>query len=744
MTFATEAAKTDSERFCLVKISPRKLLTDGTSLGGDDYEFDIGEGLLISSIRVFPADTAVTYTYVGGILTATSTEDLLTETVILYHDLFITGTTTRYTDGISGVDDAEWLPLLQRYPSASQTMRNIADGVFTLSDTSISMISSDRMMQAYLGENDSFSLAPLKIWVCINESSINKVIYNGSVSSASLSAGVITFQILDTFQKLNDIGTFGTNANSFITNGSALATYPEVSNAPAPITLGRSSPFKVAPTSQPFCTNTAVAQMYHLDVEKNLIKHTPLSIQPSTTSASFFVGRFVGTDIKKMTFGTVTRCYREVKIDPNIATANGAKACTFYFYVQCTNFSGEVGDCISYGNAPFTRGFNSADIFSEGLTVAWVCRTTPCVGPDGQTYQFVASWSEEFITGANPRLDSHGTAITSGVQTNPTLPDNYYYSYGVHRVTNSLNFEIGAATIATSTDYKYYLTTNLANGNEHVTPSVVSLGTYGGQTISALYLTINYANLRAQYRDYKQFSCRFSPNTALTHAAAMKFIVKSAGLTTLDSTFTQADSDLSASVSMTFPLSGAFTSYLQEAQYLAKSTFSVLRLNEDREVEYEVISNPTAAAIDSTKDSSNILVDSFSSQIQYQDIKSTINFTNPQLVEELSVISQGPASKVTSLSAQYLHGVTKEETYEHGLISIANRSAAISGYLASPTVEYTSTTASDDLITQIGDVVSITNDSVMGATTSAKAFVTEINTGSSKSTIKLNEVRGVP
>ena len=126
MTFASEAAKTDSERFCLVKISPRKMLTGGTSLGGDDYEFNIGEGLFISSIRVFPADTAVTYTYIDGVLVATSTEDLLTETVILYHDIFITGTTTRYTDGVAGVDDAEWLPMLQSYPSASQSMKNIA------------------------------------------------------------------------------------------------------------------------------------------------------------------------------------------------------------------------------------------------------------------------------------------------------------------------------------------------------------------------------------------------------------------------------------------------------------------------------------------------------------------------------------------------------------------------------------------------------------------------------------------
>jgi hypothetical protein len=225
----------------------------------------------------------------------------------------------------------------------------------------------------------------------------------------------------------------------------------------------------------------------------------------------------------------------------------------------------------------------------------------------------------------------------------------------------------------------------------------------------------------------------------------MKFVIESAGLTANAASFTQADTDLVADVSVTFPIkSNEFSSYLQEAQYLAKSTFSVLRVNEAREIEYEIISNPTAASTDSTKDETNILFDTFSSEIQYQDIKSDTIFKNPQYVDENSLNGTGPAATIVSDKAKYLHKINKSNNYDHCLVSIQNRKDAIAGYISEPTIEYRSSTSSEDLVTKIGDVVSLTNNSVLNESRTVKALVTEVNLGTTQSEIKLNEIRGVP
>ncbi len=744
MTFATEAQKSASERFCLAKLSARKMLTSGTSLGGNDYQFTVSAGLNIETIFVYESDgtaSSVSFTYSETTLNCTSTVDLLANTVILNHNIYITGTTTRYTSGISGVDDAEWQPLLVKYPSTSQSMRNIADGVFTLSDTQLEIITTDRFLQSFMGTNDSFSGCDVKIWVCINDVSINKVIYNGSIASVIIKNGVAAFSVIDAFNKLNDLGMFDSeyeDTHTYI--GSDLAQYSDSDNLAAPITIGKSSPFVLRDKASLHAINPASVQPYHLTEGLKLVKDSPQVIREDTTSSSFFVGRFVGTDLKKLTFGSVTRCYRDVRMSSVADTPNGAKLMTIYFYVQCSNFYGEIGDTISTNFGDY--GFVTDDFYGTKET-CWICKVEPFTGPDGHTYQFAACTQRGLFT-ANSNLQGDGSVLPTGVISNPSLPDNYYPSYSVYRDYTELRFVIGTSSIASTDDLKKYLD-GYNGASKQVSPVIVNLGTYAGQTISALYLNIKFDYIPSSYNDYKNYYCRFSPNQSMTHANAMKFIIQAAGLSVNNASFTQADIDLVADVSVTFPIkSNEFSSYLKEAQYLAKSTFSVLRLNEAREVEYEVITNPTIAATDSTKDESNILVDSFSSEIQYQDIKSDIIFKNPQYINESALSGSGPSATVISEKARHLHNINKSDTYEHCLVSIQNRKAAIAGYMNEPTIEYKSSTANEDLITKIGDVVSLTNNSVLNETKTIKALVTEINVGTTQSDIKLNEIRGVP
>jgi hypothetical protein len=53
-------------------------------------------------------------------------------------------------------------------------------------------------------------------------------------------------------------------------------------------------------------------------------------------------------------------------------------------------------------------------------------------------------------------------------------------------------------------------------------------------------------------------------------------------------------------------------------------------------------------------------------------------------------------------------------------------------------------TASEDLTSSIGDVVQITNTAVGNESGSTKAIIVGLNQRGSDTTIKLNEIRGVP
>jgi hypothetical protein len=134
MTFASSASLPASERFFLVQVQPRRFLGTGTSIGGGQYTFAVPSSILVDSVLVNNV-TEPTWTHVSGVLTVTSATDLsnASNIVTIDHNLFLTGTVIRTTLGVSGIPNAEWQPLITEYPSFQQSMRDLAEGVFSLS-----------------------------------------------------------------------------------------------------------------------------------------------------------------------------------------------------------------------------------------------------------------------------------------------------------------------------------------------------------------------------------------------------------------------------------------------------------------------------------------------------------------------------------------------------------------------------------------------------------------------------------
>jgi hypothetical protein len=355
MTFASSASLPASERFFLVQVQPRRFLGTGTSIGGGQYTFAVSSTILIDSVLVNNV-IEPTWTHVSGVLTVTSATDLsnASNIVTIDHNLFLTGTVIRTTSGVSGIPNADWQPLITEYPAFQQSMRNLAEGVFSLSNTDIELISTDRWGQSLLGSNDSLSKSPVKVWACIDDVTTNRKIFDGEVSSVRYEYGKINISVIDTFNKLKDVATFGTYAQSHIYTGNG-TQYPNPfeENSVIPITIGRSSPFTVAQGWRhldPFGSPNSTT--FHLNGGNKAIKVSPQS-PGATTPVSFICGRSVGGGVKLLNFGTISAAYQQwiSRTIPRSDTdpSAGSSDLTIYesiIYLQCSTFNGEIGDYI--------------------------------------------------------------------------------------------------------------------------------------------------------------------------------------------------------------------------------------------------------------------------------------------------------------------------------------------------------------------------------------------------------------
>ena len=751
MTFASDVQKSASERFFLVRISPRKYIGSGLSLGSNQYYWDIGLGYNISKVTINETDSS-SFIYENGDLVITSLIDLSNSSNIVTfdHDLYLTGTKVRSTASVSEVPDADWIPLIQNYPEFSQSMKNIAEGVFSLSGTDISLICTDRWGQNLLGSDDSLSRSPVTVWVCIDSVESNRRIFDGEVASVNYSYGVLSVSIIDSFQKLGNTAAFGIRSQSHVyTGNNGQYPLPQDENSAVPIVMGKSSPYSISAGYRHVDPFGAVpSPSYHLNDGMRAKLIGPYSPNQESTT-TWMLGRIVGTDVKKINFGSFTGNTLVVPFSKQIEgtityvnadqTTNYSEQSTDFvvnYIVYCQlsnidNFNGEIGDYIP---ASYLTCFDSN--FRASSDGGFICGYGAGLYGSYNLAIYVQNFTKDSLFDVIP------TQYTSAALSIPsaTLPsvsmwvesgEGISYNYQVFYLVLSLNPVTFKAQFSGSTRYL---------------PFTLSLGTaytVGGKTVRDVYATVtknSVINISGS-----SVRCRISPNQSMTHGEALKFVCKASGLDTNDTTFTQADSELTANVSLTVPKDDAaqFPNYLDVAQSITSSTLGVLRVNQSRQVEYELLKNPSSLSIDSTKDVLNMVAGDTVTSVEYQDIYSTVEFKNPQLNNLAALSGTGPNSVVDFPKIRQLHRVNKTKTVEHVLESIQNRKSVIAGYFSNPTVEYSLSTASEDLASSIGDIVEINNTAVANDEQSAVGLIIGLDQSGSKTTVKINELRGI-
>jgi hypothetical protein len=736
MTFASEIEKHDNERFFLVQVTARKDIGLGTNVSGNDYEFTVDASLNISEVYV--NGLAETWSLDGSTLTVTSASDLESSAnyTIIDHEIYLTGSTTRYTESVAGLPDAEWVPRLQNYPAVSQSVSNILNGVFTLSASQIKIISTDGYHQKLLSTNDSLSKAPVKIWACVNGLENNRLVFIGSVTTAYFSNSVLTLDIIDTFNKLNDTAFFGTTeqAVNYLGNSSRPYVAPEDNNTAVPLTIGNASPFSIAPGWRHLDAfgTPQQGQFYHISKGTKAIKYSPELPTPSST-ISYSAGRILASDLLRLSFGTINDAYAQhvTRTIPADATRPSSTVLIYekIIYLFCSSFNCQVGDFVPNIDGSGKHG--------------WVCQTGNISFGSFNVAIAVPYYGSSTAINTIP---SDGTMSPFPTISNGVHPAMSVWMEGGDQVSNVDIFISGG--LSPDNRYTYHGTRYL--------PFIASLSayTYAGRAINHVNFTVDPND--AGLLDTQNGSANSNPlanknvyykyrlASEDTHATGLKYFLTAAGMSTNAASFTQADTDLpSTNLALTTPLDSGknHNTFLDLCQAVTRSTFGVLSVNTSQEVEYKVVD--TIVTPDFERNDIDIINNSVSSKIEYQDITTSFLFNHPQIETPSFAGGISVTASVESAYSSFLHRVSKFTEIKHYLINLTGITARISGYLKNAIVEYNITTASKDLNTSIGDSVELTNSAVTNDSGTSTGIVVGIDASTTSTNLKINELRGV-
>jgi len=255
----------------------------------------------------------------------------------------------------------------------------------------------------------------------------------------------------------------------------------------------------------------------------------------------------------------------------------------------------------------------------------------------------------------------------------------------------------------------YYL-----NYGQHYTATVIT--TSGGNKLLNITFNNNFESLLGMTElsptiDIVYYRVR---PTRMLHGELVKEIVESAGINVNSASIVASNLLLPVYTSLSIPKydENDFSDYLSYLQHILESTFSYVALNNNFELVYSLFTDPTS--IDEITDT-EIILDSFFTTIDYQDIVSQIIAYNPHANSVEFVSKTGTSLK--SFKAQYLHGFSRTVRFQHCLEDITSRITQMLEYRSNRVAKYSMDTASKNLDSKIGDDFKLNKNGLLGELT---------------------------
>lgn len=246
-----------STKFLLVRLEPARCLNsyltlDSGSIYETTFNFNLSRILVNGTLytKVVGTPTSTQYSFdettreLKIFLSGTPSSSVV---VVAYHYLFYTGSQFR----VLGEDPEtplvnlrEWEPRIDTPPTIDQSIQNILNGILSISSSSLSIINNDQDFEQYISDNDSFYNKKILIWQCLDSTDNIKKIFSGKITSLSVSATRVVFNINDDSASLQTPCTMGDSSELYFTNDYFTNIDPNKEGQPVRFIFGSSSRYK--------------------------------------------------------------------------------------------------------------------------------------------------------------------------------------------------------------------------------------------------------------------------------------------------------------------------------------------------------------------------------------------------------------------------------------------------------------------------------------------------------------------
>lgn len=705
MSITTAKAKNASQRFMLVRLAYAKIL-DSTvvDIGSQRYTFTAEAnfyGLEVNGVAytavasVTPTTNQYNYNSTTGLVTfffnGSIQEALTINSAVSFHYIYLTGEEAQLVGknpATPGTDIVEWQPRIASYPTIKQSVKNMLSGVFSIENSSISILNTDNYLQNFLTPKHTFNNKAVDVWLCIDSVTNIQKIFEGKISKVSLNKEKAQINFYDSFSKLNYPAYFGDSLTEAFYQ-TAATIFPPDQGLPIPYITGPSSRFGRIYTTPGTSPNILSWTQYDTATMNRATCMDYAQALGYTTNRVYGTCR-IGPDTRPVSYsGAVLTVSVVLQADGGpmtiiTYTSTGLDACKY-------------GDTIK---------------LTEGATVL---------------YGYVEA--DEFVSSTSRKIYiRHDTGAIPSWTTAVVATGYSSMSIAIKQVSNNLIFRPlqgrdYTVSETTTTGGNVFLKVNFINSWETIYPTMD---------------VFHPANHQVFYR--------ISTNTTTMKSGAfLQDLCEKAGMTCNAATFAAVDAAIltAADVQMSIPHFGEsdFDSYRKYAEDVLISLNAYLRLNNSLEVEYKTATLPAAGTVINDDD---ILKGSLDINIDYNDIVTRfITVNNDGNRTGTGYVAHGPADPVNTFftnKARYLNGgekVVKREISANGTF-IPQVAYDIRSYRK---VHYRFKTATKNMDTLLGDNLTLQGDFVLGGTDTVNVVVVSIDKSVDGVTIEATDLK---
>jgi len=690
MALADELNKRSSERYTLVKITPTLRVTDIVYIKSAwIYATLAGElpaGLEIAAVRVDgvaytesatvnPSVGSYYYNFSTAVFEISLASPLSNKEIVIFFVLRFTDSAHSIFDenGVkSAIGASYWQPRLEAAPVINASVRDMMQGVASISSSTINISNTDLWLNSFVGEDFSYLNKAVDVTLCINEQVFCR--FSGRTKGIKPSADSYSFNIYDNLYSLNEPCLMGdTNADVYIN----ATDYPDVDQSK----IGKPIPYFIGKTAHKSAVilNPSARKIYSFDESSTLEAYCT----DTTDSLTWVFARQSGDGdgLKVIDYGT-----------PSLITFNGA-----YYDYAGGSLNRSVINVNQTVGIPHNIELLDTVVFKKAGTSypGTVVRIE-----DGAGNYDVMLWD---------------AAATAGTYTVTTTPE---VSIGVMIIQDGVKYLPTGGWNGGAGKGDYYVTsTALDSGNllwEIVFKS-------GFESNHEAMLPLDFSKDRVFVRATEDTAT----NDTTTHGKAVEKILSSAGLTVSSASITAADSDLAANVSLMIPefSSSSPRSYLNYLGLIMQSTLGyIYQDNSTLEINYKIFEEPAAGDFLHGSDILDLSV-----EIQTDDMAQSIRSYNDNNFYTAQAFSHPlPATISTQVSSgrsRYHHLLTNQASVESALslpVTTCNRRMAMA---ENPQLFVSFSVATKLANKNIGDDISIYDDRIPGEKSSVSGFL---------------------